>query len=213
MSVADPFTSLHRGDGPLVRAITYARSMTDEIDRKDLSQPTPCRGWDLRTLLRHINHSLATLHEGIGQRSLTLDQAKQATAEVMPDDELLGSFQHRARRLLEVWAQSGDDADDGTILVAHRPLHRTTVASTGALEIAVHGWDIAEARQFHAPIPPALARHLLVVARHLVLPSSRPAEFAAPVPATDDATPSDRLVAFLGRDPQDWRTSVAAMRN
>jgi uncharacterized protein (TIGR03086 family) len=213
MSVADPFTSLRHGDGLLERAITYARSVTDDIHRKHLSQPTPCRGWDLRTLLRHLNHSLATLHEGIDQRSLTLDQAEQATAEVVPDDELLGSFQHRAHRLLEVWVQSGHDADDGTILVAHRPLHRRAVASTGAVEITVHGWDIAEARQLHAPIPPALARHLLEVAHHLVLPSSRPAEFAAPVPATDDATPSDRLVAFLGRDPQHWRTSVAAVSN
>jgi uncharacterized protein (TIGR03086 family) len=213
MSVADPFNSRRRGDGLLERAITYARSVTDDIDRKHLSQPTPCRGWDLRTLLRHLNHSLATLHEGIDQRSLTLDQAAQATAAVVPDDELLGSFQHRAHRLLEVWVESGYDADAGTILVAHRPLHRTAVASTGALEIAVHGWDIAEARQLHAPIPPALARHLLELARHLVLPSSRPAEFAAPVPATHDAAPSDRLVAFLGRDPQHWRTSVAGMRN
>jgi uncharacterized protein (TIGR03086 family) len=213
MSVADPFTGLRRGDGLLERAIAYTRGVTDGINPEQLSQPTPCRGWNLRTLLRHLNHSLATLHEGIDQRSLTLDPAEQASAEVIPDDELLGSFQHRAHRLLEVWIESAHDADDGTILVARQPLHGIAVANTGALEIAVHGWDIAEARQLHAPIPPTLARQLLEVAHRVVVPSSRPTEFAAPVPATHDATPSDRLMAFLGRDPRHWRTSVAAETN
>jgi uncharacterized protein (TIGR03086 family) len=76
------------------------------------------------------------------------------------------------------------------------------VTSVGAVEIAVHGWDVAQACGHPRPIPPQLAKELLRLAPLLVTDADRPGRFAAPVAVPAHASPGDRLVAFLGRDPQ-----------
>ncbi len=72
----------------------------------------------------------------------------------------------------------------------------------GALEIAVHGWDISQACGHRRPIPHRLATDLVAMAPLLVPEAGRHPLFAAPVPAAREATASDQLVAFLGRSIQ-----------
>jgi len=76
------------------------------------------------------------------------------------------------------------------------------VCGTGALEIAVHGWDLARACGHHRPVPPALAADLLEVAELLVVDADRPDRFAPPVAWPAPAGPGERLLAFLGRYPR-----------
>jgi len=75
------------------------------------------------------------------------------------------------------------------------------VTSTGAIEIAVHGWDIARACGRDHPIPPALAEEMLELSAFLVTDADRPARFAAPVAVHAAAGPGEQLIAFLGRLP------------
>ena len=93
--------------------------------------------------------------------------------------------------------------------IGEHGLDVTDFAAAGALEIAVHGWDVASACGWPEPIPAALADRLLAIAPLLVTgadrtPLSGPAGPAGPlfgpavtVPA--GASASDRLTAFLGR--------------
>jgi hypothetical protein len=78
-----------------------------------------------------------------------------------------------------------------------------------AVEIAVHGWDIACACQRPQPIPPALAAGLLQAVPPLVPPAARDTLFAAPVPVSPQAIPSDQLIAWLGRSPRNANFSSA----
>ncbi|WP_163567432.1 DinB family protein [Fodinicola feengrottensis] len=75
------------------------------------------------------------------------------------------------------------------------------VAVAGSVEIAVHGWDIAQATGRPRPIPRALATELLEVAPLLVADGDRPGLFGPRVWVTGPAAASDRLVAYLGRQP------------
>jgi uncharacterized protein (TIGR03086 family) len=70
------------------------------------------------------------------------------------------------------------------------------------VEIAVHGWDVAQACGRPRPIPPQLAEELLQLAPLLVTDADRPGRFAPPVAVPAGASPGDRLVAFLGRGPR-----------
>jgi uncharacterized protein (TIGR03086 family) len=88
------------------------------------------------------------------------------------------------------------------VAIADLPLTAAAIARTGALEIAVHGWDIAQATGLPRPVPAALATELMRTARQLVPgPAARHPLFGPPLTVSADADPSDRLVAFLGRDP------------
>jgi hypothetical protein len=67
------------------------------------------------------------------------------------------------------------------------------------VEIAVHGWDVSAARGRGRPIPPRLADPMLGLCPLLV--AGREGLFAEPVEVPADASPGDRLVGFLGRNP------------
>jgi uncharacterized protein (TIGR03086 family) len=180
----------------LERAIGYALGTVQAVTPASLTHPTPCREWDLRALLHHVDDSLTALQEGIEARDVGLGPAAD---EPGPAADLAGRFRDRAHRLLGALTRA--NGHDHLVAVADLPLTAGILASTGAIEIAVHGWDISEACGRHRPVPGELAVELLELCPLLVDDSGRHGRFAAPVTVSALACPSDRLVAFLGRDP------------
>lgn len=87
------------------------------------------------------------------------------------------------------------------VSIAGVPLTTGIVTITGAVEIAVHGWDVARTCVRHRPLPTPLARELLELAPLIVGDTDRPARFAAPVDVSPPSDPGNRLLAFLGRNP------------
>jgi hypothetical protein len=88
------------------------------------------------------------------------------------------------------------------VVVGDRRLTATMTALSGALEITVHGWDIATACGSHRSVPAGLAAVLLPIAPLLINPATRPGLFADPVQIPVRCGPGDQLVAFLGRQPR-----------
>jgi uncharacterized protein (TIGR03086 family) len=183
------------GAGLLERAIGYAVSAVHAVTPELLSRPTPCRGWDLRMLLWHVNESLAALLEGIEGGYVGLD-ANAADGDLAADPA--PTFRDRADRLLGAWT---DEGRRRVVAIAGYPLAASIMAGAGALEIAVHGWDVAQACGRGRPIPHALATELLRISPLLVSDTGRHPLFAPPVAVAVAASPSDRLTAFLGRSP------------
>ena len=58
-------------------SISYATGVALAVTPELLSRPTPCREWDLRTLLRHACESLAAFGEGIEAGRVGLDPAAE----------------------------------------------------------------------------------------------------------------------------------------
>lgn len=183
------------GTGLLEPAIGYALDAVQAVTPDLLSRPTPCRGWDLLMLLRHADESLAALCEGLGAGRVGLWPAADD-----PAADPVRTFRQRAGLLLGVWSSAGGPPE--VIAIADRCLPPGILAAAGALEIAVHGWDVSRACGQRLPIPALLAAGLLELAPLLVPAVGRQPLFAAPVPAAPTAGPSDRLAAFLGRTPQ-----------
>ena len=86
-----------------------------------------------------------------------------------------------------------------------------TAARLGALEVAVHGWDLAAALAPGVKLPGRLAAALLPVAVPHAPPGGRsgPGARFAPPRMPPDNDPSSLLLAYLGRDPRWWDGSVA----
>lgn len=198
MTDQESLAALVRGKGLAERATGFARFVVNHVTAADFALPTSCGSWDVRTLLSHVNDSLAALCEGIENSRIGL--APEPDPE--DDGDVLVVFRHRATRLMESWVDSGDDGDERLIEVAGTPLHSLVLAATGALEIAVHGWDLARACGVDCAIPDALATDLYGFARLTVSPTDRHPQFADPVAVAAGAPPGDRLVAYLGRDPR-----------
>ncbi|GAA2632673.1 TIGR03086 family metal-binding protein [Actinomadura fulvescens] len=179
--------------GLLEGAIGFALEAVEEVTGAALARPTPCRGWNLRMLFLHVNDSLDALYEGIDRGAVRL------FPDAEPDEtDVVASFQERAHRLLAAWT---GDGSGHIVTVAGCPMRAGAMASTGAMELAVHGWDVSRACGKDRPIPPDLAMRLLGICPMVVADDVRHGLFAPPVAVPPGASPSDRLVAFLGRDP------------
>nr|WP_042191967.1 TIGR03086 family metal-binding protein [Kibdelosporangium sp. MJ126-NF4]CEL20403.1 hypothetical protein [Kibdelosporangium sp. MJ126-NF4]CTQ97628.1 hypothetical protein [Kibdelosporangium sp. MJ126-NF4] len=180
----------------LERAVGYALGSLRLVTPEALSRPTPCRSWDLKALLRHMNDSLAALHEAVDSGRVEPPAAETYLADDLVVD-LAAQVRDRACHLVGAWADSARQ----TVSIADRQLTGVIVSCAGAVEITVHGWDVARACGADRPVPGELAEQLLGLAELFVSGHDRPDRFAAPVPMTVSAPPGDRLVAFLGRIP------------
>jgi uncharacterized protein (TIGR03086 family) len=181
----------------LAGAAAYAIDCVSHVTPGVLSCPTPCAGWDAATLLRHVNDSLTAVHEGIAAGHVGPGPADPGTGDQGMD--LVATFCDLACGLLT--ASVTADRQHRPITIAGRRLPAGILMSVAAVEVAVHGWDVACACRRPQPIPPALATGLLQAIPPLVPPAARNALFAAPVPVPPQASPGDRLIARLGRAP------------
>ena len=179
----------------LAGSVGYARGCLSCVRPGFLSRPTPCAAWDLAALLQHLGDSLAAFHEGISAASVGRWPARQ----VSDPAGLIASVRDRAGRLQAACAAAADQ--DQPVAIADRHLAGSVVAAVGALEIAVHGWDVAEACGCHRPIPPGLAAGILKIVPLVVTDAVRNACFGRPVIVSPGASAGDRLVALLGRAP------------
>jgi uncharacterized protein (TIGR03086 family) len=177
----------------LERAIGYTRGSLALVTPDRLTAPTPCSEWDLGALLAHMDDSLAALTE---VAELGRVAAPGGSCHAEGPVPVLAALRTRACALLGAWSTEGRPA---TTQVADRRAPSPLLALAGALEVAVHGWDVAQACGADHPLPDPLALDLLPVARLLVGTEDRPDRFAPAVPVPAGAAPGVRLLGFLGR--------------
>ena len=188
--------------GLLAGAISYMLGVCAPVGPGDMALPTPCADWDLGMLLAHLSDSMADLETAIRTGSLDLER---------PPDHAVGdpveTLRDRAAQLL--CAAYGYGGPERFVTVGGLPIPAGLVACTGAVEIAVHGWDVSAARGRAGcggpgcggvrPIPDVLATRMLRLGPLLV--TGREGLFAVPVAVPAQAGPGDRLVGYLGRRP------------
>lgn len=195
-SGADDGAALFGGVALLERAVCYALGCLQLVGADALTHVTPCSEWDLTALLWHLDDALVTMLEGVTGRRVELGDAWGA---LPPAGDPVAVVRSHAREL--IGACSRAEQARRTVAIGGLPVSTALVATTGAIEIAVHGWDVAQACGRHRPLPPLLATDLLEVVPLLVTAADRPDRFGAPVELPRRANPADRLVAFLGRNP------------
>jgi uncharacterized protein (TIGR03086 family) len=210
--------------GLLVGAISYMLGVCAPIGPAEMTLPTPCADWDLAMLLGHLCQSMADLETALRTGQLDLEEPASAAGDPV---EVL---RDRAAQLLCTGYCFG--GPERFVAVGGLPMPAGLVACTGAVEIAVHGWDVSAARARAGrdsagrdstsrdragrdragrdragrgadvrgtPIPAGLAARMLRLSPLLV--AGREGLFAVPVEVPAQASPGDRLIGYLGRNP------------
>ncbi|GAA1586428.1 maleylpyruvate isomerase family mycothiol-dependent enzyme [Kribbella sancticallisti] len=186
----------------LEQAIRYATGSVDSVVDGFGSLPTPCVEWDLHALLLHLNDSIAALQQGVEFGHVAVDESRGPQD---PTCVLVTSFRSRVQRLLSSCRTGAPAGRLVTVDGVSLPTGKVVV--TGAVEVAVHGWDISVACGNHRPIPDPLALGMLTLSQLMVDDGMRASLFGPPVAVSPLAGPSDQLVAFLGRHPVPSATS------
>ena len=176
-------------------AFDYAAGMVKGVRPEHLDAPTPCPEWDLRTLLQHMTGVVVDMGRGAAGEELLADR----DGYELPDD-LGGQFQTEVDRTLAAWRTRGLD---GQVDVGAGPMPAAAAISVNLVDTSTHGWDVATATGQDAALPEDLAATILGVAEGFVGPELRQAVGIGPaLPVPDDAPATDRLVAFMGRQPR-----------
>lgn len=177
------------------RAVAFARGVLAGLRFDadfDLLAPTPCHRWTVGELLEHLDDSLLALETAAAYGEVDV------MAEQRPDTTHLGLVErvrHRTSTALGAWVSDTSER----VAIADASLSSAILVAVGALEIAVHGTDLARAAHLGLDLPDDLAAELLDVAPLVVTSADRGIRFAPAVPVSYDARPAQRLLAYTGR--------------
>lgn len=154
-----------------------------------LANPTPCDGWTVADLLRHMNER----HDAVAQTVL----APRDSEDADPRDD----FARSAARWLAAL-----DATGQTVTIPWRgPIPTELVLGIHIVDMLVHRWDLSRALRTTLVTPARLAETALPLARANTAPGSplNGPDGAYRPPFTEDPANSvmDTIVALLGRDP------------
>jgi uncharacterized protein (TIGR03086 family) len=126
-----------------LRAIESATTVLARVTPTDLARPTPCTGWDLRTLIGHVigqNHGFAEAVE-------RGDAPVEAFAGRPPDpDRIEAAWRASSDRLTSAFASADADRQVRLVEISRDvtfPL--ATVVGFQLLDTVVHTWDVATA--------------------------------------------------------------------
>ena len=163
--------------------------------------PTPCSEWDVRALLSHVIGTLwltEALFTGQAPRYPMVPGG-------LPDTDPAGDDPVAAYAEAAAAALAAVGAGDALSRVHVTPLGEMPgplLAGFTILDIAVHGWDLARATGQPADLDGRLAAHVLAFAEQtLASPEMRGPRIGPARLVADDAPVTQRLAAFLGRQP------------
>lgn len=173
----------------LQRALDYTGDVLLDVRPAHLDQPTPCAGWRLGDLLVHMDDGLDAFAEApAGTVALQPAVAAPVRARV-------AGMRSKACGLVAAWLDAGTDV----VRIGGHVLPLDAVARVAALEITVHGWDVARTIGADRPLPEPLAVALLDPAARAATDPASAGAFAPPLPVPAGAPAGVRVLALLGR--------------
>jgi uncharacterized protein (TIGR03086 family) len=160
----------------------------------DQPKPTPCTDFTCHDVAEHLMASMEQL-------------GAMAGATVTNPDT--GSLENRVSVMAAEAIEGWRTVDLGGTVPGPGGSEMPASMAAGILsmEIALHGWDIAQSSGQPFTLPDDLVAYLRGHAEALV-PGGRGSSFAAEVTPPTDASPLDQLAAFAGRTPLSVSPSI-----
>ncbi|MFF1641785.1 TIGR03086 family metal-binding protein [Streptomyces sp. NPDC058246] len=180
------------------RATEQIAALVGTVRPEQLTAPTPCTEFDVRTLISHIvggTHRIAVIGEG-GD-----GLAVRPFADGVGDAGWSVAYDGERTRALRAWAD--DVRLDAPVRVPWGEAPGRDALAGYVMEAVTHTWDLSEALGHPLELDPEPAEFALAVARR-VLPAEQRADdvpFASALPAPEGADVYGRLAAYLGRRP------------
>ena len=188
------YETFDRSVATVVAAVKGVRS-----DQMEL--PTPCSEWTVRDLLNHLVGSLWFHHQLISGTPVP----HPAAAGGLPDADLVGddpsaAFAEAAAAALATAAAEGMMARSAQTPLGEMPAGALTQFI--ALDMVVHGWDLAVATGQPYEVAPDLVAHILGFARMAITDDTRGPFIATAIAVEAGASDLDQLVGHMGRAPR-----------
>lgn len=180
---------------PAERHRRVAGTFGDRVARvRDWDAPSPVAGWTARDVVGHLTTWFPDFLEARAG-------IRPAPGPDVADDPVAAWRAHAAavQELL-------DDPDSATTVLRDPHLGEVPLAEAidrfYTADVFMHTWDLARASGQPDRLDPVLAQQLLDGMRPLDAVLRASGQYGPAVPVADDADVTDRLVGFIGRDPE-----------
>lgn len=183
-------------DDMLREAFEWASGIVHNVKDDQLDDPTPCEGWTVRMLMTHMIGAVQAFAAGVPVG----DVSPQVDVNIDRCGGDWGAIYDAAwPGVVQAWANADPDASTE---FPWGPTPNAIARQLLLMESAIHGSDLAKATGQDSKIPDDLALATSSLTAILYSdPANRAGEFAPAIAVPDDASPSDKAVAFLGRQP------------
>lgn len=177
----------------LDRTFQHTQGVIAGVTPDQYDNATPCPDWDVRALLEHLVGVVAGLGAAVG------GEPPAGPFELAPDPA--AQFAEVSKSALAAWGAPG--ALDQTVDAGPGPMPARVLGAINLLDTATHTWDLATATGQPSVLPDEVAAAALEASRQVISPQMRAGRFGPEVTVVgvDDLHDTDRLVAFLGRQP------------
>ncbi|WP_433797132.1 TIGR03086 family metal-binding protein [Actinoplanes sp. CA-252034] len=180
------------------QAVALSVGLLDPVTPDDLSRPTPCAGWDLAHLIAHMSAQ----HRGFAAAAAGRG-ADPEPWRIVPTDDPVADHRKAADEVLAAFT-TAEQAEFTMPEIASQTIPALMAVGFHLVDYVVHAWDVAVARGVPFDPAPELVAACLPIALRVPDDDQRlspGAPFAPAVPVDETATPLDRLLAALGRNP------------
>ncbi|MEU9213021.1 TIGR03086 family metal-binding protein [Streptomyces sp. NPDC048415] len=182
----------------MVECAAEAGRVAQGVTAEQLSAPSHCTEWDVRTL---VNHWVLYTSHGLEHRALRKQLPDELTGRDFTADPGWGrAYADQLDRAVAAW----DDPAvwEGEVDLGMAKMPAADIASMIVKEMAMHGWDVATATGQEFRVSEEAARLVLdVVDTHGDLYRQYDG-FADPVDVPEEAPAFERAIAHSGRDPR-----------
>lgn len=178
--------------------LDFFTSVVDGVSADSWDRPSPCEGWTAADVLGHLGEATsmgAKILRG-GDMSFSRHEPPSSIIDGEP---------------AQWWAALADEARNALASVedldrqVDSPMGQRSIReglSFPAVDLFLHGWDLAAATGQSVTFPDEAIEFTHAMFANIPEEvSRRPGVFGQPVPAPPEASPTDELIAWTGRDP------------
>jgi uncharacterized protein (TIGR03086 family) len=178
------------------RALDETQPIVAGVAGDQMSEATPCEGWDVRALMNHlVAGNLWAAELGAGA---TIDEVGTRLDGDLLGDDPLEAYEASATLAAAIFEAPG--ALEKPCAVSYGPVPGSVYAGHRFIDVLIHGWDLATATGQDTNLDPELAEaayELLLAEADLVRASGM---FGQDLAVPDDASLQTRMLAFIGRE-------------
>jgi uncharacterized protein (TIGR03086 family) len=175
------------------KATAVCGEAVSNVKPDQFDNATPCAEFNVKDLLRHIIGGLGML-----------DEAANGGSPGMPDVDIVsddpgGQYAEARAKLLETLKQPG--VFDKTWAMPFGQMPGKMMAGIAFMEHVTHAWDVKKATGQSTDLPEDLVNEVLGVVTPMDQMLRMPGVCGPAVEVPDSASPTEKLVAFMGRTP------------
>src|SRR2546421_5529125 len=175
------------------QALDATRGVVAGIGADQWTEPTPCEGWDVRTLLNHVVSGNLWVAELARGRTIA-DVGSELDGDQLGANPLK-AYDESAELAASAFEAPG--ALDAPCAVSYGPVPGSVYAGHRFIDVLIHGWDLAAGTGQDQALDPALVEACWDVIRPQADMLRASGMFGTDVKVADDADSQTRLLAAL----------------